>query len=176
MTAKLGEQYLPAAPFIAWLADQEERLRAAPHITGGVQARQPVRQVLARRLGITDRTLRRFSDSRNGDGVPVTSYLQEAIEDMLWHAGVELWEVYPQPEVVVPADEWCDRCVEMVTPIWEKGALVCPWCTPPAVRTCDVPGCSTGHVADRLCARHLRMVRDGRRVDRWRPAMKERAA
>ncbi len=175
MTAKLGEQYLPAAPFIAWLADQEERLRAAPHSTGGLMARQPVRKVLARRLGITDRTLRRFTLSQNGDGAPVTSFAQEAIEDMLWRAGVELWEVYPQPEVVVPADETCDRCSEPVTPIWEKGALVCPWCTPPAVKTCDVPGCSRLHVVDRLCARHLRMVRDGRRVERWRQAMDRRA-
>ena len=114
-------------------------------------------------------TLRRFTQSLNGNGDPTTSYSRDTIENMLWRAGVALWEVYPDVDgdVVVPADEWCDRCDEMITPIWEKGALICPWCEPPAVNTCDVPGCSSHHVADRLCARHLRMVRDGRRVERW---------
>lgn len=171
MTARLDEPYLPAAPFIAWLADQEKRLRNAPASTGGLMVRQPVRTVLAQRLGITDRTLRRYTLSLNGDGVPVASYSRDTIEDVLWHAGVALWELYPQPEVVVPADEWCDRCDEPVTPIWEKGALICPWCEPPAVKTCDVPGCSRLHVADRLCGRHLRKKRDGQRVDRWEPAL-----
>lgn len=167
-----GEEYLPAGPFLAWLRDQEARLEKAPAITGqGARDPQPVRRTLARRLGITIRTLRRFTLSLNDDGVPVTIYPRGTIEDILWRVDLSLWEVYPDADAneAVPADEWCDRCDEMVTPIWEKGALVCPWCTPPAVVTCDVPGCSTLHARARLCQRHLRMEQEGPRVERWEP-------
>lgn len=167
-----NEQYLPASPFLAWLRYQEAWLEKAPAITGqGERDIQPVRRVLANRLGISTRSLRRFSLSLNGDSFPVTSYPRGTIEDILWRVGVPLWEVYPDAdaEVAVPAEEWCDRCDDMVTPIWEKGTLVCPWCEPPAASTCDVPGCSAQHRRDRLCVRHLNMVAEGQRVKRWDP-------
>lgn len=156
MSATYDEQYLPAGPFLAWLHNRARLLA----IGQGAKDPQHVRGTLARRLGISDRSLRRYWLSQDGDCKPVTSYLRGHIEDMLWREGVALWEVYPDADGddggPVPANEWCDRCEDMVTPIWEKGELICPWCTPSAVKSCDVRGCFMHRRRNGLCRRHLR--------------------
>lgn len=109
----VGER-LPAAPFVAWLKAQE---KIAP------------RTELAQRLGTTDRTLYRYVNGLDSRNQPTDEYALADIDRMLTHAGLKLWDVYPDefPEggtaTIITA--YCPGCEEDVVP---NDDGTCPWC------------------------------------------------
>jgi hypothetical protein len=92
-------------------------------------------------LGINARVLNRIKRGRyagsqnNRKGEYPTEWIGRAyIEDMLWRAGVDFYDVYPELEgernVELEEDGFCKQCHEFVTPI---GGL-CPWDDTPVDR------------------------------------------
>jgi hypothetical protein len=111
---------VPAGPFIEWL---EAELARSPK--GAVD---PI-TVLADRLGVDPRQVRRWRKSLDGSSVPVDEFPGASVENALHRAGLRLEDLYPDhaPEdVELEPDIFCGSCVSVVTPI--KGQ--CPWCTP----------------------------------------------
>lgn len=121
---------LPAQPFIDWCNAQLDRLRhdetIAAHTGAGSAVKGGEHQVLADRLGITERTLYRYLRSIDGSSRPTETYGAHLLEDMLEHAGLRLADVYPDTEVDVEleTDAYCASCRDIVTPINGQ----CPWC------------------------------------------------
>jgi hypothetical protein len=111
---------VPTGPFIEWL---EAELARMPK-----DALDPM-AVLAGRLGVCTRQIRRWRNSTDGNGVPVEEFASAPVENALHRAGLRLEDLYPDhaPEDVdLEPDIFCGSCMSVVTPI--KGQ--CPWCTP----------------------------------------------
>lgn len=114
-----GSQTIPAAPFLDWLERRIAQLGDAP---------SPIVAV-AEELGTTERTLRRYLSGLDDVGRPRTELERDRVLDMLDHADVPDWELYPEldEDVSIEPDAYCAHCHESVTPI--DG--VCPWCERP---------------------------------------------
>jgi hypothetical protein len=115
-------ELVPAAEPVAWLHVQlrEPRRALAPHVA------------LARDLGISEKKLRCWLRSEDSDGNPDDTFARAAVEDVLDHADVAFYELYPHLDDDSVEDEMSDRfcpsCRDMVT----VGAdLICPWCETP---------------------------------------------
>lgn len=122
-----GER-LPVQPFRDWLNERlaylytrdDLKLDEYHHLV-------PAARHLARRLGTTPRTLQRYANGGVGGKDPTSAY-RGPIERMLDHAGVSIYEIYPELEplddIPLEPDAFCPRCDETVTPV--QG--ICPWC------------------------------------------------
>lgn len=121
-------ELVPAEPFVRWLKDQMARLEKDQTIRLHENyPRPPIVDALARRLGVHPRALYRYLRGWKSDGEPTDTFQLRRVGAMLEHAGVALWEVYPEAaEITLEPDVWCYRCQEMVTPIDGK----CPWHVP----------------------------------------------
>lgn len=138
---RMGDTRIPAAPFVAWLESELERLEADESSRVPPASSVPAVRLLASRLGCSERTLLRYRRQVEERKRGVASFTDEFglrdVDRMLLHAGVEFWEVARvarergvggweayeldvelEPEVV------CPTCRDLSTPI--EG--VCPWC------------------------------------------------
>jgi hypothetical protein len=109
---------VPAGPFRMWINQQYENL-----VRSGADG---PRIELAGRLGIAEKTLKRYCDGVNDAGDPVEDYERERVEEMLNRVEVHFRELYPDhdPDIVLEPDVYCTRCEESTTPL--NG--VCLWC------------------------------------------------
>jgi len=123
---------IDVAPFLAWCANRETRIRrelGSEHgIADGKQTNH--RERLVTELGWTieagTRRLHRWTHPDQGDGF--SGLVERAvIEDALHHAGVQFADVYPDlddDDQGEQTEAYCNRCHDTVTAI--DG--ICPWC------------------------------------------------
>jgi hypothetical protein len=130
----IAPDQIPARPFIEWIEQQLDAISRNDTLRlTEVENHVPATRVLADRLGVEVRILYRYrrglrSGSRNGrkGEFPTDTFPRAAIEDMLDHAEVPFWEVYPDldDDLALETDAFCPSCHEIVTPILGQ----CPWC------------------------------------------------
>ena len=155
-----AQEYIPAAPFVEWLAVELRRLRAMEslRLDERYQKRVPSNTVLARRLGMSVKALYRYSRSINDANEHVDVFERNRVEDALDRADRRLFaQLYPEvavrSDVELEPDIFCESCRETVTPI--DGC--CPWCTPEPGHPQCCPGCggwkATGAVTCAPCFR-----------------------
>lgn len=127
MPKDFGEP-IPAAPFVALLAQQLERLAADDTLSGVEESTAPAVRILANRLGVSERAVYRYTHSLTSEGKPVDTFPRNRVEDLLDALDVSFADVYP--EIVAAEDRplepdgYCASCREVVSPI--DGC--CPWC------------------------------------------------
>lgn len=127
MAKDFGE-HIPAAPFVAVINAELERLAQLDVFRGDDQSQVPAQRMLADRVGVAERTLYRYKNSLDGDSNPTETYARNPVEDALDRLDMRFEDVYPEiaaaDDVDLEADAYCVSCHEVVTPI--NGA--CPWC------------------------------------------------
>jgi hypothetical protein len=131
--AHAGE-HIPAAPFIAWLEDQIDKIRRDDTLRDSECMKEvPAERILADRLGVAPRIFYRYrrgliSGSRNGikGDYPTETFTRASVENMLDRVGKALADLYPDldEDIELEPDLPCPTCREVVTPL----GGCCPWC------------------------------------------------
>lgn len=119
-------------PFLDWMRDETARRLAA-----GVPPNEASYAALARIGWGHDSGNRRWYRWRyeKPSGIVERAYVEQALE----HAGVPIWELYPElaaqdASVEILPDAHCPACRETVTPIVDQDGLpICPWCDTPTL-------------------------------------------
>ena len=115
---------LPARPFIDWLKERQERhLNVDLNAPGEMGV--PTKESFARSLGVSERFVKRYLREHTGAYVE-----RRAVEDVLAHVGVGIWELYPElaDEHSDIRDRYCSSCRDRVTTGPDE---LCPWCERP---------------------------------------------
>lgn len=119
--------FVPAQPFVDWLHKQRERILADETLSDQIghnrYGRGQGHRVLAERLGITDRALRRYMKCLDGNNAPTDTFQRRRVEDMLERMGLRLHDVGIHDDIELEPDTYCPVCREDVTPIDGN----CPW-------------------------------------------------
>jgi len=154
------EERVPAAPFVAWLNREAERIEADETLFGNNgQARASA--ALGDRLEVAERTIWRWRNSVDPTtGEETNNYARKVVEDALDRAGgVTFADLYPDvvaaDDVELEPEAYCASCHELVTPVGGK----CPWCD---------RATSAGPREKRYCKREDRMVFPAVEGDCWR--------
>lgn len=130
--------HIPIDPFRDWCLTELSKEQPFDPPNGRHHAFNGAIARLAERLGTTSRAINRIkrrvrsssNAMRKGD-IPTDTINRTSVEDMLHHAGISFYDVYPafahEQDIELEDDAWCRGCAEWTTPI----CSVCPWCDQP---------------------------------------------